>query len=660
MRSFSVSAKRSSSRIIRLIDHLPRAFILALACAGIVCAIVPKIAAADSAAAKPVPKEIAYSVSFFAPVFESRPGQANADAALQANWTSIIGDTEVDLGQSKDAYIAPTGDVPIAHPRISDLNVAGSALYSRGAILAIDQAIVRSLNAVGYGAVLVVPSPNDIDPQDLSDMRPHRSGTLHLLISIPTAAVVRTVSSGNRFGLSQSRVNNSKDERIIHNSPIQANSQPNDQTTPFFNEQVVNDYADRLNRQPGRRVDVALSAADAPDQYTLDYLVNETKPWYVYAQLSNTGPATTETWRERFGVVDNQLTGNDDILNVDAVTDFEESTNLTASYEFPLVPNDPDLGTDRLRARVYGIWDQYAAADLGFPGDNFTGSDYSGGAELIFNVYQAHSLFVDVIGGARFQHSSVKSTFQETASSADYVVPYAGARVEDNRQTYNYSVAMNVEGGITSADASTLSQMGRADPDKDFILAQPNAQGSFYLEPLVDAGDFDAGRSTLAHEIYLSLRGQWAFNYRVIPQFEQTAGGFYTVRGYPEAETAGDNVFVATAEYRFHLPRALGIQPNPTNFKVFGDPFRLLPQQPYQRPDWDLIFRGFIDAGQVLQSSIVSGESNDTLVGAGVGAELQVYQNIDIRGDWAMALTNLTDRVSTGSSRFTLVLTLLY
>lgn len=661
MRSFPAPAKRSFRTLFRLIDHLPIGLYMALACAGIVCAAAPNIvAAADQAKTEPAPQEKTYSVSFFAPHFESPPGRENSSAALQAAWTEVIGDTQVDLGQSRGLYVAPSADVPISHPRIADLNVAGEARYTQGAIMAIERAIVRRLNADGFGAVLVVPSPNDIDPQDLSDLRPHRSGTLHLDISIPTAAEVRTVATGNRFGSSEDRINNSKYERIVNNSPVQANSQPTDEVTPFFNEAVINDYVDRLNRQPGRRVDVALSAADAPDQYILDYLVNEMKPWYAYAQASNTGPEGTPAWRERLGFVDNQLTGNDDILNFDAVTDFDRTTTITGSYEFPLVPNDPDLGTDRLRARVYGSWDQYTAPDLGFPGDTFSGTDYGGGAELIFNVYQDHSLFVDVIGGVRYQQSEVRSDFEQTDVSAGYIVPYVGARAEDNKLTYNYSLALNVEGGITGASKSTLSEMGRANPDPDFILAQPNLQGSFYLEPLIDSGDFNAGHSTLAHEIYLSIRGQWAFDYRLIPQFEQTAGGFYTVRGYPEAVAAGDNVFVATAEYRFHLARALGVAPNPTKVNLFGDPFRLLPEQPYQRPDWDLLLRGFLDAGEIYQSSIVSGEFNSTLVGAGVGAELQVYQNIDVRGDWAMALTNLTDRAKSGSSRLTVIVTLLY
>ena len=108
------------------------------------------------------------------------------------------------------------------------------------------------------------------------------------------------------------------------------------------------------------------------------------------------------------------------------------------------------------------------------------------------------------------------------------------------------------------------------------------------------------------------------------------------------------------------MARALSASPNPTNLNVFGEPFRLTPEQTYQRPDWDLIARGFVDAGQVLQSRQVTGEYNDTLLSAGAGLELQLRQNIDIRGDWGIVLAGLGGRVGVGSSRFNLVVTLLY
>jgi hypothetical protein len=654
MRSLSAPRKQTIGQVIGLTLGSSAALAIFLVLSA------TSLTAADAPTTTPAPApEKSYSIDYFSPVFETRAGQATADAAFQANLTEIIGNTEIELGQTGAGYVVVSPNVPTARRRIAELKLEGSAQYSQGAVLAIDKAIVRELNKHGYGAVLVVPDPRDIDPQDLSDVRPGYKGALRILVSVPTAAQVRTVASGDRIPWSN-RVNNSKQERIIHNSPVQATTQPTNNSTPFFDEPRVNEYVDRLNRQPGRHVDVAISAADQPDQYTLDYLVNETKPWYVYAQTSNTGTVLTNTWRERFGLVDNQLSGNDDILNLDAVTDFDQSTNVTGSYELPIGADVPSLGTDRLRARVYGLWDQYTASDLGLSGSSFTGNDYSGGGELILNFYQYHNLFLDAIGGARYQSSTVKSTIEETNSTAEYILPYAGVRVQDYRDIYYYVGAVNVEGGITNTNKTVLDQLGRADPDSDWVLLQPSAQGSFFVEPLVDPSDFGAGRGTLAHEIYLSARGQWALNSRLIPQFEQAAGGFYSVRGYPEAELAGDTVFFGTAEYRFHLARFLSVEPNPSNFKLFGEPFRLTPQQPYQRPDWDLILRTFVDAGQVLQSRKVTGEYDNTLVSAGAGLELQVKQNVDIRGDWGMALSGLGSRVKVGSNRFTLIVTLLY
>ena len=249
--------------------------------------------------------------------------------------------------------------------------------------------------------------------------------------------MIRTIASGDRISTSETRIDNPRQKRILHNSPIQPATQPSAGASSFFDQKKVNDYVDRLNRQPGRRVDVALSAADQPDQYTLDYLINEIKPWYVYAQISNTGTAITDEWRERFGFVDNQLSGNDDILSIDGVTDFQQSTNVTGSYEFPLFSDNPNFGTDRLRARVYGLWDQYTAADLGLLSDTFNGTDYSGGAEIAYNIFQRGNMFLDLIGGVRYQSSQVKSQFQQTSATANYIIPYVGGRLEDYQPTFD-------------------------------------------------------------------------------------------------------------------------------------------------------------------------------------------------------------------------------
>lgn len=601
-----------------------------------------------------------YTVTAFVPVLVTGPNAPAPNESLQGEVDDIFYDTDVTLGQAGSGYISATLAEKTTY-KISDYNLNGPSTYSGGALLEIDQAVARKFSEKGYGAVLVVPSPTDIDPKTMADLRPHKKGDLHLLITIPTAARVRTIASGQHLGSNPQKINNPAYDRILEDSPVQPATQPSDDQhgSPFLDKGDLDNYVDRLNRQPGRHVDVALSAAEDPNEYDLDYLVNEVKSWYVYTQVSNTGTEDTQPWRYRFGFVDNELTGNDDILNLDAVTDFSGTSSIVGSYEFPIAPWVRYLSTDKLRGRVYASWDEYTARDLGFPGNNFSGDDQTLGAEAIYNIYNYRTFFLDAIAGGRAEHLQVKSAIEDTDANVDYFIPYTGIRAQDNERTFSYFGALNVEGGFGGDSAQVITNLGRVRPNRDFLLAEPSGQLSVFLEPLFAPDTFKSGQGTLANEFVILGHAQYAFDARLAPQFEQTVGGFSTVRGYPEAETSGDTVYVGTAEYRLHIPRLLGVEPNPST-TIFGEPFRWAPQQPYQNPDWDLIARAFFDAGRVIQDRILPGEYNDTLLSAGAGLELQLRQNIDIRGDWGMALTNVKNGTQAGSSRFTLLVTLLY
>ena len=95
---------------------------------------------------------------------------------------------------------------------------------------------------------------------------------------------------------------------------------------------------------------------------------------------------------------------------------------------------------------------------------------------------------------------------------------------------------------------------------------------------------------------------------------------------------------------RDSFPRVLPIQREPLELPLIGD-FRASPQQVYGRPDWDLILRAFVDVGRTRRNRRVVdlgdfaiNERHQTLVGAGVGAELTIGRYIRARVDWAAAL----------------------
>jgi len=125
------------------------------------------------------------------------------------------------------------------------------------------------------------------------------------------------------------------------------------------------------------------------------------------------------------------------------------------------------------------------------------------------------------------------------------------------------------------------------------------------------------------------------------------------VRGYNQSAAVGDSVAIGSLEYRFHIPRALPVSREPLQFPVIGA-FRGTPQQVYGRPDWDLIFRAFVDVGHSIRNDrgkVAAGavESNQTLIGAGIGAELQIRSNLRARIDWATALMNTNGNISNGT-----------
>lgn len=569
---------------------------------------------------------------------------------------------QVRLGWRDGGYVEYTPGEEEAFVTIGDVAIKTPTRYSSRALLAVARAVVDELNRYGIIGVTVSPSdaefaaPEEGDPEWGKDVRRPGRNAVTFIIRTGVVTELRTIALGERFP-GPDRINNPAHGHILRNAPVAVYQQDDPVRRDLLRRDMIEQYVFRLNRHPGRRVDIAVSAAQQPGGIALDLLVNENKPWLVYVQGSNTGTESTSDWRQRFGFIHNQLTNRDDILSLDYITaGFQDSHAVIGSYDTPIFE-------DWLRLKPYFSWNDFTASDVGFAGEDFKGNGYTIGAELSANVYQHRELFVDLFAGLRFQYVEVDNQAVDVKGDDQFLLPTLGARLERVTDVSQTNLDMSFEFNLpdtAGTNQDTLNTLGRINPDDDWVVFQWNFAHSFYLEPLLfsDWGDPQSSRATLAHEVYLGFRGQYAFDNRLIPNFEQVVGGLYTVRGYPESVVAGDTVVVGNLEYRFHLPQALGLDPNPG--ELFGRSFRWKPQQPYGRADWDLILRGFLDVGRVVQSNRESFESDETLVGAGVGAEISFRRNLSIRLDWGMALEELDGRVSQGSNRFHFVATLLY
>jgi hemolysin activation/secretion protein len=473
-----------------------------------------------------------------------------------------------------------------------------------------------------------------------------RGGATDLMLVVVPGIVERTrvVATGERVeGGTAIDPPDRRYARIVERSPIR----PDDPSGRVLRRSELEDFLHRQSRHPNRRVDAAVTPppesepdpSRVPGTIGLDYLVSENRPWTLFVQGSNTGTGSTGEWQERFGAFHSDAFGNDEILSIEYLTtDFESMHAVNGYFDAPI------LESDRMRWKVYAGWYDYTASDVGISGERFKGRSPSVGAELSLNVFQRGELFIDAIVGARWFDVTVDNLFINLRGEQDFLVPYLGMRVQRNTRAATTDISVIAEFSLpdaTDVDSFELNALGRLFPERDWRVLRWDLSQSFYLDPFFVR---DPREGTLAHEIALRFRGQYSFDERLIPQQLGVAGGLYTVRGYPESIVSGDTMLLMTGEYRLHLPQILGIDANPTPIFGMGEPFRLRPQFGYGSTDWDLILRAFVDVGRVENVDRLSFENDDTLIGAGIGVQLQILRHLDLRLDLGFPLRGLEGR----------------
>jgi hemolysin activation/secretion protein len=572
----------------------------------------------------------------------------------------------VDLIRTETGFVSPREDVESTPVRLVDLQGVDNVQLYGSAIRKISVAIVDYFNKLGIIGVFVGPDRTQIDQRG-QDIRPEGDTSLRLIIRTAVVAEMRSLASGQRVS-DADRINNPVHNRILRNMPVQPSDGYND--NDLLNKKELDRYVSRLNRHPGRRVDVAVSASEDadPGSVALDLLITENKPWLAYFQISNTGTQSTNPWRERFGLTFNQLTNNDDILSIDYITSsFSESHSLVASYEAPLGESQT------IRWRVDGLYSIYSSEDVAFANERFTAESWQIGGQLIFNVYNENNHFIDLFTGLSFNDESVQNDLVVTdTGEVSLLWATIGAKYEnrtDIQSTYAQLSFKTDLIGIAGAQNEDFNYTGRGDTvaEQQFILSWYGSK-SFFLEPLLNhkawADTSTPESSTLAHELYFATSGQYTFGKRVLPSQLRTVGGLYSVRGYEESEASGDAVVQVTAEYRLHIPKLFALEPDPCNTPLFGQPFRWAPQTVYGPTDWDLMFKTFVDYAHTRIESDpanTAAENDKDLLGVGVGLEFLYKRNLSIRADWGFALIGTdTFRTDAGDSRFHVAATVLY
>lgn len=539
----------------------------------------------------------------------------------------------VEGGESVEVVI---GRIGVDHPE----TIYGSALAVM--IRAVRDEMESRHGMLGH---LVTPSPDEIAFQTTQeDLRGTGDHPLTILVWPAKVGEVRTVARGDRIA---ERAGDDEDSNINHEAHKRQRLRLDISTGDLLTKEGVDNEIYRLNRHPGRRVDVSIAPSVEQGAVVLDYLISEPKQWSVYASVSNTGTRSTNEWQERFGYINRQLTGQDDIFQLDYITaGFDASHAVMASYAF-------DLGPD-FRAKINGRWNQYTASDVGLGFESFKGEGYEFGAEISTNIWQDGPRFVDLFGGMRYEHIDVNNKVLLIEGDETFLLPFAGLRYQKSTPLHTAYGEIRFETNWATAAGTSetkIAALGRPLAENEFSTVRGQLTHSFFLEPIFDKSGFRGERGmddmTLAHEMVISVRGQSSLGSRLVPNFQTVAGGASSIRGYKESVAVGDSAIIGSLEYRYHLGKATPITAETTN--LFGSQFRNARTRPYGGADWDLIFSGFVDIGRVTVQDALFFENDETLVGVGVGIEAQLKRNLTLRLNYGMALT----RIGTGASTVT-------
>jgi hemolysin activation/secretion protein len=556
------------------------------------------------------------------------------------------------LGQGEDGYVGPRRGGRNHWFRLDEMGEQSPVPVYASGLRELAEQIVRDLNSRGLIGVYVAPHPDDIDPATGEDRRPADVTALRLRVHTGRVKAVRTFAADPSLDNAE-RVDRPRHRWIAERSPIRPQPRAG-AGGDLLDRKRLDEYVARLNRYPGRQVDVVLTPTLEPGRINVDYVVEEERPWSFYSSLSDTGTDRTGDWRQRFGFTRQQLFGLDDALRLDYVTDgFDDIHAFFGSYE-GLMPDA--LGGrwfEGLRWRVGGASTEYeakvpfgiAAGDGGSTKEIFAGKTRQLELGLAQTVYQNQSLFVDVGAGVRWmQIDTTNLTVLDARSRV--LVPGITLQIENRGPGSQRYANLALESGRGSGFDDLEEAGGRVALDDRWLALRWDAGLRF--SPGVRSWRRSPGASELRHELQLSTEGQYAFDDRILPHEQGVLGGLYTVRGYPQSVVSGDSIFIARAEYRYHWP--LGLSPNG-----------------FLGSDWDLILKGFLDLGYARshEGSYMGrcqvgadDEDNDifqpcsldtpdsgteSLASVGVGFELMLRRNLSLRLDYGIALTELED-----------------
>lgn len=358
----------------------------------------------------------------------------------------------------------------------------------------------------------------------------HKAGYLTVLVDIPEQNVKQGIV---RLNVTEGKVERLrvKGSRYYSLGYIKAKA-PSlaEGQVPYFPE-VQKDVAS-LNRTADRRVTPVMKAGKKYGTVDVDLKVEDSLPLHASLELNNQYSKDTEPLRLVGMMRYDNLWQRDHSLTLQFQTapqNTDQVKVLSASYL------DRFDDSDKMLA-LYGV---KSKSDVATVGDiSVLGNGTILGARLVLPLPALKGYFHSLSVGADYKNFKENILFgADTANTPISYLPLAvqyNATVQDGQNVTQFGLGMNfgLRGVVGKDDEFNVKRLGA---ESNFLVVKPEVQRTQNLPQ-----DF---------QLWEKLDGQFA-NGPLISNEQYVAGGANSVRGYLEAEVAGDHALHASLELR--------------------------------------------------------------------------------------------------------------
>jgi len=400
----------------------------------------------------------------------------------------------------------------------------------------------------------------------------------------------------------------------------------------------LDDFVRLLNVNPDRYISAVVTRGTEPNSLNLGFDVYEVNPWHWYYQIDNSGINKHREWTPRIGLVNTNLTGQDDELSImyqsrpDSWEAMKENYSLYGRYEIP-------LWTPRLRVGVFGGYSQFDLAPGSGVGIGFRGNGSFYGGSLRYNVFQVNDWLIDFV--SMYTHEKSRST--PTLFKA-----FLEKRVSMNLLSVGAEVHRSDDVSKTSVGFDKTTSIGGGSGKSDFGQARSNAEAKFSIYTISASHKRFLDRWKI-HEVSGIFRSINS-DERLVPSKMTSFGGLYSVRGYLQDEVIADGGVLTTFQYKFDLDKYFEKQ-YPVENEV---------ETSYKKETWppSFSFLTFIDYGRAkIKHPIIGERSAYTLLsgGPGIGTDFGESFSSRIYYAWPLKDANRTRGGDAGSWYFNFI-----